>query len=45
VGLVGYALGRLPGERLLKRPGIKISDDTVLRHVKRDDMRQGEYEG
>jgi len=31
VGLVGYALGGLPGERLLKRLGIKSSDDTVLR--------------
>jgi transposase len=34
VGLVGYALGGLPGERLLKRLGIKSSDDTVLRRVK-----------
>jgi hypothetical protein len=34
VGLVGYALGGLPGERLLKRLGIKSSDDTVLRHAK-----------
>jgi hypothetical protein len=31
VGLVGYALGGLPGERLLDRRGIKNSDDTVLR--------------
>ena len=35
VGLVGYALGGLPGERLLDRLGIKSSDDTVLRRVKR----------
>jgi transposase len=34
VGLVGYALGGLPGERLLNRLGIKSSDDTVLRRVK-----------
>jgi transposase len=32
--LVGYALGGLPGERLLDRLGIKSSDDTVLRRVK-----------
>jgi transposase len=34
VGLVGYALGGLPGERLLNRLGITSSDDTVLRRVK-----------
>jgi transposase len=34
VGLIGYALGGLPGERLLNRLGIKNSDDTVLRRVK-----------
>jgi transposase len=34
VGLVGYALGGLPGERLLDRLGIKSSSDTVLRRVK-----------
>jgi transposase len=34
VGLVGYALGGLPGERLLKRLGIKSSDDIVLRRIK-----------
>jgi hypothetical protein len=34
VGLVGYALGGLPGERLLHRLGIVRSDDTVLRRVK-----------
>jgi transposase len=34
VGLVGYALGGSPGERLLERLGIKSSDDTVLRRVK-----------
>jgi len=35
LGLVGYALGGLPGERLLRRLGIKSSDDTVLRRVKK----------
>jgi len=34
VGLVGYALGGLPEERLPDRLGIKSSDDTVLRRVK-----------
>jgi transposase len=34
VGLVGYALGGLPGERLLDRFGITSSDGTVLRRVK-----------
>jgi transposase len=34
VGLAGYALGGLPGERLLNRLGIKSGDDTVLRRVK-----------
>lgn len=34
VGLVGYALGGLPGERLLQRLGIRRSDDTVLRRIK-----------
>ena len=34
VGLVGYALGGLPGERLLNRLGIESSDDTVLRRIK-----------
>ncbi len=34
VGIVGYALGGLPGERLLHSLGISVSDDTVLRRVK-----------
>jgi len=34
MGLVGYALSGLRGERLLKRLGIKSSDDTVLRRVR-----------
>lgn len=42
LGLVGYALGGLPDERLLTRLGIKSSDDTVLRGVKtrRKEARQ-----
>ena len=31
---VGYALGGLPGSRLLKGLGVMSSDDTVLRRVK-----------
>jgi transposase len=34
VGVAGYALGGLPGQRLLHRLGINRSDDTVLRRVK-----------
>ena len=34
VGLVGYALGGLPGARLLRSLGIASSGDTVLRRVK-----------
>jgi transposase len=34
VGVAGYALGCLPGQRLLHRLGINRSDDTVLRRVK-----------
>jgi transposase len=34
LGIVGYAVGGLPGERLLHRLGISSSDDTVLRRVK-----------
>lgn len=34
VGLVGYALGGLPGARLLERLGMPISGDTVLRRLK-----------
>jgi transposase len=35
VRLVGYAAGALPGERLLARLAIVVSDDTVLRRLKR----------
>jgi transposase len=34
VGLVGYAMGGLPGARLLNRLGIPGSDDLVLRRIK-----------
>ena len=33
--MVGYVAGGLPGERLLARLAIVVSDDTVLRHLKR----------
>ena len=38
VGLVGYALGGLPGERLLNRLGIKSSGNTVLRASRGEDV-------
>jgi len=34
IGMVGYALGGSPGERLLSRLGINSSDDTVPRRIK-----------
>ena len=34
IGLIGYAMGGLPGSRLLSRLGMPSSDDTVLRRVK-----------
>jgi transposase len=42
LGIVGYALGGLPGERLLKRLGIKCSDATVLRRVKKRSRGTGQ---
>src|SRR5262249_42328503 len=33
--LLGHAAGDLPAERLLRRLGMRHSDDTVLRNVKR----------
>jgi len=41
LGVVGYALGGLPCERLLNRLGIKRSDDTVLRRVKNRNRGMG----
>jgi transposase len=42
IGLIGYAMGGLPGARLLSRLGMPSSDDTVLRRVKAP--RQGSEE-
>jgi transposase len=35
VRLIGYALGGRPGERLARRIGLSVSNDTLLRWVKR----------
>ena len=35
VQLFGHGVGGRPGERLLKRIGMPTSDDTILRHLKR----------
>jgi transposase len=34
IAIVGYAMGGLPGARLLNRLGMPVSDDTVLRRIK-----------
>lgn len=36
VGLLGHSTGGRPGERLMQRLGMPVSDDTVLRQLKRD---------
>jgi transposase len=36
---VGYAMGGLPGARLLETIGVKTSDDTVLRRIKEQPWR------
>ena len=36
VGLLGHSAGGRPGERLMQRLGMPISDDTILRQLKRD---------
>lgn len=36
VGLLGHSTGGRPGERLMERLGMPISDDTILRQLKRD---------
>jgi transposase len=36
VGLLGHSTGGRPGERLIRRLGMPISDDTILRHLKRN---------
>src|SRR5436305_1231241 len=40
VRLIGYVAGGLPGQRLLARLSIATSDDTVLRRVRQQAMRQ-----
>jgi hypothetical protein len=39
---VGYAMGGLPGSRLLESMGVKTSDDTVLRCIKVQPWRSNE---
>ena len=36
VGLLGHSAGGRPGERLMQRLGMPVSDDTILRQLKRD---------
>ncbi len=36
VGLLGHSMGGRPGERLMQRLGMPVSDDTILRQLKRD---------
>ncbi|WP_322883392.1 ISL3 family transposase (plasmid) [Sinorhizobium medicae] len=36
VGLLGHSAGGRPGERLMRRLGMPVSDDTILRQLKRD---------
>ena len=39
VHLFGHGTGGRPGERLMKRLGMSVSDDTILRHLKRQVAR------
>src|SRR5271166_2412060 len=39
VHLIGHDTGGRPGERLMKRLGMPVSDDTILRHLKRQVAR------
>ncbi|MQW15686.1 ISL3 family transposase [Sinorhizobium meliloti] len=39
VGLLGHSAGGRPGERLMRRLGMPVSDDTILRQLKRDAAR------
>ncbi len=39
VSLLGHSTGGRPGERLMERLGMSISDDTILRHLKRNASR------
>jgi len=36
VGLLGHSAGGRPGEQLMQRLGMPVSDDTILRQLKRD---------
>jgi len=40
VHLFGHGVGGRPGERLMKRIGMPTSDDTILRHLKRQAMKR-----
>jgi hypothetical protein len=40
VHLFGHGTGGRPGERLMKRLGMPVSDDTILRHLKRHVARR-----
>jgi transposase len=41
VRLIGRGMGGRPGERLLSRLGMPVSDDTILRAIKRVDVDTG----
>jgi hypothetical protein len=41
VRLIGHGMGGRPGERLLSRLGMPVSDDTILRAIKRVDVDTG----
>jgi hypothetical protein len=41
VRLIGHGMGGRPGEKLLSRLGMAVSDDTILRAVKRVDVDTG----
>jgi len=40
IHLVGHALGGRPGERLIRRLGLPVSDDTLVRQLKRGRVRR-----
>jgi transposase len=41
VRLIGHGMGGRPGERLLSRLGMPVSDDTILRAIKRVEVETG----
>ena len=43
VRLIGYTAGGLPGSRVLERLALGVSDDTVIRAVKRSEIASGEH--